>query len=341
MNSKQTENQDVKKVFETRKKRKSFVDSIKDNLQKITIVLASVIYISQGLFTVVKKDTTIWDIIGSIGMSVVVGLIITSSLNTMGLKDGRRNEEFLKSLKAYGEAKASATKYFPKLSSWCEYKNAQTLEIAKKDVIQDAGLNWKAYKLGYYDESETIARLNDDQKEALKDAEECKVAKITYREMLSDLPKKRKVRGAEQAFGESEQDYKRREMWYDFFIKLMLAVIGGLYALTPLFTKENAMEILAGVIWNTSQIIMWLAFGVIKYNNARSFMIDEYRQTHLVQKAELFNEFVVTMEYSPEVIENYDENVKTDKYIEEFFRKREEINKKKEVNEDEQEVILD
>lgn len=341
MNSNQTENKDEKVIIQGRKQRKKFVDAVKDNLQKITICLASIIYITQGLFEIVKKDTTIWDIIGSIGMSVVVGLIITTSLNTMGLKDGRKSEEFLKSLKAYGEAKASATKYFPKLSSWCEYKNTQTLEIAKKEIIQDAGLNWIAYKFGYYDEEDTQKRINSDQKEALQEAEECKVAKITYREMLSDLPKKKKIHGVEQAFGESEQDFKRRNMYYDFFIKLMLAIIGGLYALSPLLTKENAMEMLAGVIWNTSQIIMWIAFGVIKYNNARSFIIDEYRQTHLVQKTELFNEFVVTMETSPEVIENFDEDVKTDKYIEKFFKEREEALKKKEELDDEQESILD
>lgn len=341
MNNNQTENKEEKIVIQSKRQRKRFVDSVKDNLQKITICLASIIYITQGLFEIVKKDTTIWDIIGSIGMSVVVGLIITTSLNTMGLKDGRKSEEFLKSLKAYGEAKASATKYFPKLSSWCEYKNTQTLEIAKKEIIQDAGLSWKAYKFGYYDETEAIKRLNDDQKESLKEVEDCKVAKITYREMLSDLPKKRKINGVEQAFGESEQDFKRRNMYYDFFVKLMLAIIGGLYALSPLLTKENAMEMLAGVIWNTSQIIMWITFGVIKYNNARSFIIDEYRQTHLVQKTELFNEFVITMERYPEVIENYDEDVKTDKYIEEFLKKRQESLDRKEGLENEQENILD
>lgn len=341
MGNNQTENKEEKIVIQSKKQRKKFVDSVKDNLQKITICLASVIYITQGLFEIVKKETTIWDIVGNIGMSVVVGLIITTSLNTMGLKDGRKSEEFLRSLKAYGEAKASATKHFPKLSSWCEYKNTHTLEIAKKEIIQDAGLNWKAYKYGYYEEVGTINRLNDDQKEALQEAEECRVAKITYREMLSDLPKKKKINGIEQAFGESEQDFKKRNMYYDFFVKLMLAIIGGLYALSPLLTKENAMEMLAGVIWNTSQIIMWIAFGVIKYNNARSFIIDEYRQTHLVQKTELFNEFVVTMESCPEIIENYDEDVKTDKFIEDFLKKREESLKEKEVLKDEQEVILD
>lgn len=322
------------------KKRKKFADFVKDNLEKIIIVGVSLFYISQGLFVLVKKDTTIWDILGSIGESVAVGLMITACLNGLGLKDGRLCEEFLKSLRIYGESKAKATKYFPKLPSWCEYKNAQSLEIAKKEIIQDAGMNWKAYKFGYYDEPETVERLNDDQKLTLKEVEDCKVPKITYREMLSDLPKKNKTNGKEQFFGETENEFKRKNLYQDFFLKLMLAIIGGLYALTPLLTKENMMEMIAGLIWNTFQIVMWLSFGVLKYNNARSFMINEYRQTHLVQKAELFNEFVVTMETCPEVINNYDEDAKTDKYIQEYFKKLED--KKKEGEDlNEQKDVLD
>lgn len=306
------------------KKRARFFSSIKENLQKITICLVSAIYITQGMFSITKKETTIWDIIGNIGLSIIVGLVITSSLNTMGLKDGRKSDEFNNSMKAYGLAKLEATKYLDKLSPWCEYKNFQNLEIRKKEIIQDSGLNWKAYKFGYYDEPNNQIRLTKEQAKAIEEAKHCRIPKITYSEMVSDLPKKRHhIFGKEQAFGETEQDYKNRNLYLDFFYKILMAIVGGLYALTPLLTKENAMEMLSGVIWNTTQIIIWLTLGVLKYINAKSFIIDEYRQTHVIQKTELFKEFVITMENNPSVIENYSEDIEIDKYIQEFLQKKE------------------
>ena len=76
---------------DTKEKRK-FGDVLKENLQKITIILVSIIYIVQGLFTIAKKDTSIWDILGSIAFSIVVGVVISSSMNSMGLKDGRKSQ---------------------------------------------------------------------------------------------------------------------------------------------------------------------------------------------------------------------------------------------------------
>ena len=339
MNNNQTENKNY-----SIKKKGRFFDLIRENLQKIVICLVSVLYVTQGLFTVVKKETTVWDIVGNIGLSIIVGLIITNSLNTSGLKDGRRSEEFIGSMKVYGAAKLKATPYLDKLSSWCEYKNFQNLQIKKKEIIQDSGLNWRAYKFGYYDEENNRTKLNKDQLKAIEDAKTATVAKITYSEMLSDLPKKRNLRfGKEQAFGETEQDYKTRNIYMDFFYKIVMAIVGGLYALTPLLTQENAMEMLSGVIWNTTQIIIWLAFGVLKYINAKAFMIDEYRQTHVIQKTELFNEFLITMENNPSVIENYSEDIEIDRYIQEFLNKKEKENIQEEVienGENEQEGVL-
>lgn len=354
MNTNQTENNinNINNNVNTGVKKKGrFFDSVKDNLQKIIICLVSVFYITQGMFTIVKKDTTIWDIVGNIGLSIMVGLILTNSLNTSGLKDGRKTEEFTNSMKAYGAAKLRATPYLDKLSPWCEYKNFQNLQIKKKEIIQDCGLNWRAYKFGYYDEPENRSKLNKDQLKAIEEAKNCIVPKLTYSEMLSDLPKRKYFKfGKEQVFGESEQDYKNRNVFMDFIYKFFMAIIGGLYALSPLMNQENIMETLSGVLWNTTQIIIWLALGILKYVNAKSFMTDEYRQTHVIQKTELFNEFIITMEKNPTVIENYSEDIEIDRYIQEFLNKKEKEEKEEEVVEkveekedgkDEQENVLD
>ena len=51
-------------------------------------------------------------------------------------------------------------------------------------------------------------------------------------------------------------------------------------------------------------------------------MENEYRQTHIVQKTEYLNEFVVTMQNNPTVIEEVEDNTGVTNDIEEFLREK-------------------
>ena len=303
---------------DTKEKRK-FGDILKENLQKITIILVSIIYIVQGLFTIAKKDTSIWDILGSIAFSIIVGVVISSSMNSMGLKDGRKSQSFINSMKVYGETKEKATPYFDKLSAWCDYKNSVDLESQRKEIIQNAGLKWKLYKVGYY--SKYKPEENEKIK-ALENANKCKIERLTSQQLLSDLPSSKYIK---KRFGESEQEYKRRNAFFDTITKFITGIICGLYGLSPLITKDNFQEKMASVLWNTMQISMWLTFGVMKYVNAKSFIEDEYRQTHLIQKTEYLNEFIITIQNNPSVINEFDEDKEVQQYLDELMKEKENV----------------
>ena len=321
----------------SKNRKERFYAALRENLQKITIVIVSLVYIAQGLFAIGKKDASIWDILGSIGLSITVGMIIASNMNSMGLKDGRKDDQFVNSVKCYGETKTKATPKFDKLQSWCEYKNFRDLESAKKDLIIDAGLKWKAYKFGYYEEHKE--NLNSEQLKALEDVKHVKIKKLKTSELLSDLPKERHRLFGEQTgrFGEGEREYKARSTVSDFFSRVFISIVCGLYALYPLINGENVGEVIAGIIWNTLQIAMWISFGTLKYSASKEFMINEYRQTHIIQKTELLNEFIVTMDNNPSVIEDYDDEKAINEYIEEYIKEKEE----KTNEQNEQETVLD
>lgn len=332
---------------EQKKDKRKITDAVKDNLQKITIVIVSLLYILQGLFTIAKKDTSIWDILGSIGLSIMVGVIISSSMNSMGLKDGRMGDIFVGSMMAYGKAKEEATPYFDKLSSWCDYKNFQELEFTKKDIIQSAGLNWKAYKYGYYDEHKD--KLDERQVKALEQAKYCKIERLTARDLQSDFPQTRRTLfGLKKTgrFGESEKDYRNKTLVSDFLTRVFMSIICGLYTLKPLWDGTNKQEVIAGIIWNMLQIMMWIALGTIKYVNAKQFIEVDYRQSHIIQKTEYLNEFTVTMKNNPKVIDEFDETIEIDKYIQDYIREKEEAEandrRRKEIGgEQKEERILD
>lgn len=306
---------------ENEKKKIKFGDYLKDKLQFIAIFVVSIIYIFQGFFELVQKDTTILEILGNIGLSVVVGLIITTTLNNSGLKDGTTDEKYIASMRTYGDTKLKATPYFDKLSSWCHYKNEQDLEYKKRDIIQGAGLSWKGFKVGYYEKYQS--NLSEEQKKAISDAKKCKIARIKSDDLLSDLPKT--ITRENDKFGEDRKDYLRKEFVTDLFTRVGMAIICGLYVLQPIVSSEA----LGNILWNAGQIVIWISFGIIKYFNARSFMVDEYRHSHIILKTEYLNEFVITMQNNPSVIDKYNnEDNNIDKFIEDF------INKQKEENND-------
>lgn len=321
-----------------KKPRKKFVEAFKENFSKIVIILVSIVYIGQGVFKITKKDTTLIAIFGAIGLSIVVGLVISSNLKSMGLRDGRRSDIFLNSMKTYGLAKEKATPYFDKLFYWCEFKNDQELEVKRKEIVQSAGLNWKAFKFGYYEEHQE--KLSEKQIEALEKAKTCTVNRMTSQEILSDLPKMKWGKfGTESRFGESEQEYKIRGLVLNSISRFFVGIICGLYGLSPIFSQENLTEIIAGVVWNTIQILLWLSLGLMEYSNSKDFIEVEYRQTHIIQKTELLNEFIVTMENNPKIIEEYDENAEIDQYIKEFIESKIKEREKTNDGENEQEGI--
>lgn len=299
-------------------KKKKFGEKLRDSIQKLLILVVSVVYVSQGLFSLTKKNVTILEVLGDIGLSLVIGIIISASMNSMGLKDGRKGELFEGSMKAYGEAKTKATKYFDKLQSWCEYKNAIELEAKKKDIILSAGLSWKGFKVGYYETHKD--KLNEDQKRQLERAKSAKVDKLYAGDLLSDSNKDRTLLGKTFGrFGKSEREYSAIVNTSDVFYKVAMGIICGLYMLKPVFSDQ----ILANMMWNSLQILLWLTFGGMKYANAKYFMEYEYRQSHVIQKTEYINEFYVTMENNPKVVEEFDEEQEIDKFILDFIKEKE------------------
>lgn len=314
--------------------KKTFGDVLKDNLQKILLVIVSILFVLQGMFTIAKKDTTIVNILGSMSITAVVGITISNLYNRMGIKKGLNSPKTIASCEAYGKSKEKATPNLDKLSSWCEYKNSKELELAKKDIIQKAGLKWKAFKLGYYDEHKD--KLSEEQKKSLEKAKNYEIDKITQSDLLT-LSIATKNRSGKK-FGKSIEAYNKENFLTDVGSKLAIGIIGGLYGLMPLITEENATTMIAGLIWNAMQLAVMFVFGLLKYSNAISFIEDEFRQDNIILKTEYLNEFNVTMMNNPKVIEEFDEEEEINDYINSLVEKKIE-EKEKENDEQSKEDI--
>ena len=169
----------------------------------------------------------------------------------------------------------------------------------------------------------------------MEEANNCKIEKINNRILLSDVSNSDEFAGIligkkTRKFGIGEREYRARASISDIFGKFFIGLVSGLYMLMPLINGENWKDILAHILWNTLHIVIWLAVGIIKYANAKSFMEDEYRQTHIIQKTEYLNEFIVTMQNNPKVVEQYQTNEDDiDNYIAELIKEKEKNDKER------------
>ena len=286
---------------------------VQANFQKILILLVSSLYIIQGAFKLTQTQASIVEVLGNAALSIVLGVTISNTLRSSGLQAGRRSDIFASSMKAYGEVKVKATPYFDKLSQWCLFKNNNELLEKRRDIIQRGGLHWKAYLHGYYDTH--LNTLTSEQLKVYYKAKHAKIPKLVANELLSDLPVSKTSRSK---FGISEQTYKHSNVFFDIITKLTISIIGAYYMLEPILNQEGV----ANIIWHTIQIGLWITLGILKYCEAKNFMENEYRQTHIVQKTEYLNEFVVTMQNNPTVIEEVEDNTGVTQDIEEFLREK-------------------
>jgi hypothetical protein len=279
---------------------------IKDNMSKIMLVAIVLTYVGQGCFELVQREWDISAFIGRMGASLIVGMSIYTNMRMNGLSDGRKTLEFMASYNLYAQTKqkVSKTKQY-KLNAFCMYKNEQSVEEAKQDLLEEYGLQYRLWKNGSYNaEGKLFQYLDAEQKKCLNYVNTGKVKTfgLNTRFLLSDSPKLTKKDLMRGKFSRDEKDYTRSSLTRDIFTMLFWSIIFSGYILMPIINGET----LPSILWNTWQVICWIAGGVSKYQDAKDFMVNEYRQTHLVYKTEVLGEFLSIMEHDESMLDSYD-----------------------------------
>jgi len=319
----QRPNQYVEKALTYKdNKSKKFFKALLDKLEIFLVVIIGVLYVLQGLFTLSKSGKSWQDILGGIAESFLVGFMIYTSLRRMGLRMGRKDDRFLESLDLYADTKAQTRDYREKTPAFCVYKNIQEVESAKREYLEDNGLNYTLWKYGKYTK-EMVDRLelDEQQKKCLDNVANIKIQRLKPNELYSDLPhlSKRQLKKYGR-FGLDEKHYQAQNGMKDIMFMVFGALLSGYFILQPIITKDS----LANVLWNAVQLSVWVAFGIGKYYQSYMFMINDYRQSHIIQKTEILNEFISIMSKNPKALDEYDEELKYLKELEKIEQEKEE-----------------
>ncbi len=309
-------------------------DFVKGNLAKLVLVAIIGLYIGQGAFELVKREFNLENFLGRLLTGLIIGVAIYTCLRLSGIADGRRESIFQSSLNLYKTTKskvANAKQY--KLTAFCLYKNEVSLEEAKQDFLLANGINYSLWKKGVYDDKESrlYKSLEPDQIKALENVGKVRTPRITTTFLMTDAPKMSKKYKDKPA--RDEKDYVK-----DGAIKdaISVFVCSGAFAYYVLIPIVNG-DVLANVLWNLFQVIIWLAFGAIKYIQAKDYMTHEYRESHLVYKIETLSEYLSIMETNEALLDKYDV---LKQYEEEELKKIEQKEMTEEKKEEEQCQVL-
>lgn len=306
--------------------KKSIFKILKSKIYIVAIIVVSIFYVVYGLFNFEKTGKSLVEILGSIGMSFIIGLSLVNFLRKEGLKSAREDEVYKNSLILYADAKEKAKPYYDKLPAFCAYKTEQDKTNIKREIITNANLSYYKYLKGFYKDKQG---LEEYQLKAIEEANVVKIEPYQTSKILSDLPSKN-VFGVTSRYGIDEKQYIAQKNITGILSKIIWAILSGYYTLGPL-NSDNIPQ----AVWNALQIAIWLAFGSIDYVNAKEFIVNEYRQTHIIQKTAFLEEFVALVEKEPEKLNQYDDELMFKQFLEnENNKKNLEENKEKEGKED-------
>ncbi len=287
------------------KKNGNIANFIKENLSKIMVLIMSISYVFYGLFLFKTKDRTIVEILGSISVSLFMGTSIYLCLRTAGLSDARRNDLFKKVAKDFDDTVSSVANDCDKIPAFCNLKNELSLEEEKKRIIEKNFMNYKSWKKGFYDDEIVYNKLTPKQQIALKVVHKVRIKGINPSDLVnSSIGLTEKDRKKYGEFGKSERDYKRQKTMSELGLMLLMGIVFGYFGL-----EQSNTGNLATIVWNIFQVIMWIGNGIIKYFDARNFILNDYCELNLRKKIGLLNEFKSILNNNPSLLKNYSDDV--------------------------------
>ena len=266
-----------------------------NNLIYLVILLISVVFIFTAIFKIAESGKTISEILLNSALILVLAYTITALLDIQGIFKGGKTKEVTDIKKKHEEIVTSVEPIAGKLDAFCIDENKDNLKQIRTRFLAKAGIDYdscfdekgasKEIKFEVpakpkYDNKKTKSE-NDlifkDYKEKLanikfkkqmfKKAVRVRLAQLTTEDLISNGSNK----NDKFDFGDTQKDYLKKSISFSFFSKVAVSFIFGFYTIQLINDFQWAY-----LLWNSLQVVTFLAFGVIKYFQAYLFMQNNF-----------------------------------------------------------------
>lgn len=250
----------------------------KDNISLIAIVIMSLVYIFFGVIEIKDRDTNVWEIFASCGLSFAYGFLIKTLLNNQGLTNGEKSENFIKTRSFYLSLLDDISDYDHYLERYCDELNEENIKKAQTSILKSHLLKYE----DFINNKINVDKLDKGQKKAYYKARNLKINLLSEAILLSD----------QEYFIENGEDlsptrkkYMKTSTRNTLIIMICTAFLFGYYGI-----DKNEGFNWIGAVWSLIQVAYYLGFGTVQYFQGYTFMTDTYRNI-LIRKSNYIEKF--------------------------------------------------
>lgn len=273
-----------------------------DNIGFVITVIVCTAYVALSLFTIDRTGKTVGEILLDGALFLLLSLVVDIMLTMQGTLLGGRNETLLATRQTHGEIVERITPYINQLDKWCDKRNEEALKANRTRYLASHGLKYSEY----YDDEANFLGYNED-KEKLKsprrsfeyktEKARLKAVKKSLKLEITPLTTNSLTGGDSKAddpyaFSPTRQEYLKKKSGQAPVIKIVFAIVVGLYS-AKLLEDINYGE----VIWAAFQVAYAFVLGIIDMYKAMIFMTDDFRNG-IIQKINILEKFERAMKNS-------------------------------------------
>lgn len=274
-------------------KKSTVFEALYKNAGYIGVLLISLIYILSGLITISKTGKTVWEILATGVISMIIGILINSIFRGMGIRRGDEDERMVQAAKLHAKTVEEILPDMDKLDLYCELESKKAKKLIRSRILLEGGISYSSVfdEEGVLIYKPEVASTKEEKRQAreknrlIKRALRVKMKSLTPIALTSDGGKSDNPFD----FGKSKSAYSRVQTVADLLMRACMAVIFGYFGVTLLYEVD-----LSKIIWNSLQIIMYVCSGIVQMYTSYMWIVDLYRGSVIrkIDQLEKFKLFV-------------------------------------------------
>ncbi len=286
--------------------KKSFTEVFYKNAGYFAVILISIAYIAGSFILISATGKSVYEIIASGIISMIVGILINGVFRSVGLRRGEEDERTVSTSNLYAKTIDSVVCHIDKLQDFCDIENVRALANIRRKILARAGMKYddcfdengvvKSFDYEKYSEQEIESakkrqrrkylKVNKLRKVAYEKAVGVKIKQLSPAILTSDSVKENDPFD----FGKSKKEYSSQQNAFDVVSRVIMAIIFGYFGVS-LASEINV----ALLIWNTMQIAMYIASGVVQMYTTYMWIVNDHRigvikKIDCLQKFKLWSE---------------------------------------------------
>ena len=269
-------------------KRKAFLELFYKNAGYIAVLLVSLIYIAGSLILISKTGKSVYEIIASGVLSMVVGVLITGIFRSIGIQRGEADDRTAATDKLHSDTINAIIPYVDLLDDFCDKENKRAFKSIRTRILAKEGLKYDEY----FDENGVSKPFKEEKIDEKSYKKKLKAYKRAVNLKIKTLTSSNLTAEGVNAdnpfdFGRTKKQYTAQGNTSDIVMRVAMAVIFGYFGVA------FATEINFGaIIWNALQVIMYICSGVMQMNNSYIWVINDYRNNK-IRKIDLLDKFKI------------------------------------------------